>query len=182
MKETYLAFLRGINVGGHHKVPMQELRDCLKELGFANIQTILNTDNIIFETEATNLEELEGRISEHLEKHFAFPIPCILRRASFILSLFSEEPFSAIEVHKGIRLYISLLKENKELEPAIPWSSPDASFRILAKREKNILSVLDLAISGTPKAMEALEKFYGKDITTRNWNTIKRIVGKLSQA
>ena len=53
MNETYVAFLRGINVGGHHKVPMQELRDRLPELGFANIQTILNTGNIIFDAGAS---------------------------------------------------------------------------------------------------------------------------------
>lgn len=179
MNETYVAFLRGINVGGHHKVPMQELRDRLPELGFANIQTVLNTGNIIFDSAPESLDKLENRISEFLENHFGFPIPCIIRSATFILQLCEEDPFADIKLHKKIRLYISLLKKENQGDVEIPWSSSDASFRILAKRAQNILSVLDLDINGTPQGMEALENFYGKEITTRNWNTIKRIEKKL---
>ena len=63
----------------------------------------------------------------------------------------------------------------------MPWSSPDNSFHILEKRGKDILSVLDLSKSKTPKAMEILEKTYGKsNITTRNWKTILRIEKKLN--
>jgi len=48
-KEKYVAFLRGINVGGHHKVPMADLRKELEKLGFENVMTLLNSGNIIFE-------------------------------------------------------------------------------------------------------------------------------------
>ena len=55
MKETrkYVAFLRGINVGGHHKVPMSELKELLESEGMSNISTLLNSGNAIFTVKRT---------------------------------------------------------------------------------------------------------------------------------
>ena len=178
--KKYIAFLRGINVGGHHKVPMADLRQELKNLAFENIITILNTGNIIFDSKSEDSENLEYTISEHLEGHFGFPVPTIVRKAKTILDLFNSDPFKDFELTKDIRFYISFLKNDKESEFEIPWTSPNESFNIIAKKDKNILSVLDLSVSKTPKAMEVLEKAFGKqNITTRNWNTVKRIEKKL---
>jgi len=179
MKEKYVAFLRGINVGGHHKVPMADLRKELEKLGYENIITLLNSGNIIFETQTDTLDKLEKTLSEHLESCFGFPIPTIVRKAETILALFHLDPFKDIELTKSVRLYVSFLKNDTDSELKIPWTSSDKSFRILAKRDKSVLSVLDLSVSKTPKAMEALEKNFGKEITTRNWNTILRIEKKL---
>jgi len=79
-KEKYVAFLRGINVGGHHKVPMADLRKELEKLGFENVETLLNSANIIFEAISDYEENLEKKISAHLEKSFGFPIPTIVRK------------------------------------------------------------------------------------------------------
>ena len=176
--EKYVAFLRGINVGGHHKVPMADLRKELGQLGFENIITILNSGNIIFEAKADALGKLEKTISNHLEHYFGFPIPTILRKAETIHKIFSLDPFKGVEVTKDIRLYISLLKKDAELDLDLPWTSPDGSFKIIDKQDGSVLSILDVSVTKTPKAMGVLEKTYGKDITTRNWNTIVRIMKK----
>lgn len=55
----------------------------------------------------------------------------------------------------------------------------DSSYKILDITNNAIISVLDISIGKTPKAMASLEKIFGNEITTRNWNTIKRIVKKL---
>ncbi|NAS32595.1 DUF1697 domain-containing protein [Flavobacteriaceae bacterium R38] len=175
----YIAFLRGINVGGHHKVPMADLRKTLESLGFKNVITLLNSGNIIFYTTINNTGELEKLISEHLEKNFGFSIPTIIRSAKTILELFNNAPFQDIELHKDIRLYISLLRKNTVSDLEIPWTSPDNSYHIIEKKDKDILSVLDISVTKTPKAMEVLEKAFGSDITTRNWKTIERIIKKL---
>jgi uncharacterized protein (DUF1697 family) len=174
-KEKYVAFLRGINVGGHHKVPMADLRKELEELGFENVTTLLNSGNIILEAISGNEENLEKKISAHLEKSFGFPIPTIVRKSEMIYELLNNDPFKDIQLTKDIRLYISFLQENVQTKLKLPWTSPDNSYKIIGKTGKNILSVLDISISKTPKAMEDLERYFGKNITTRNWNTIKRM-------
>ncbi len=76
----YIAFLRGINVSGHHKVPMLQLRKEMEFLNFTKVSTLLNSGNIIFESNISNEEYLEKLISNHLEKTFGFPIPTIIRK------------------------------------------------------------------------------------------------------
>ncbi len=181
-KETkrFVAFLRGINVGGHHKVPMADLKQLLATLNFDNVGTILNSGNIIFDAKTGDPENLQTILEENLEKTFGFPVPTIVRSADTIFQLHQKAPFRDVEVTKNIRLYVSFLKQDKKPDMALPWTSPDGSFNIIESSDRIILSILDLAVSKTPKAMEALEKFYEKkNITTRNWKTIERVVKKL---
>lgn len=177
----YIAFLRGINVGGHHKVPMTELQREMGKLGMSEVITMLNSGNVIFNSHERNDKKLENEVAVHLEQHFKFPIPVLLRKDEEILNLISSNPFSSVEVNKDIRLYISFLPERSKMELTLPWISVDNSFRILQVKDKNIYSVLDLSKSKTVKGMESLEKLFGKNITTRNWNTIIRIGEKLME-
>ncbi|MEJ1221224.1 DUF1697 domain-containing protein [Sediminicola sp. 1XM1-17] len=178
--QTYVAFLRGINVGGHHKVPMVELKSQLHKLGLKNIATLLNSGNIIFQSSDEDILGLEHRISTHLEKTFGFPIPIILRPSGTITDLLLHDPFALEEHTKDIRLFVSFLKKDNGSHIKLPYVHPDLSFTIIHKRDLTIFSILDLSKSKTPKAMEALERLFGKEITTRNWNTIQRIGKKLS--
>ncbi|MCX2681381.1 DUF1697 domain-containing protein [Galbibacter sp. EGI 63066] len=178
-KEKYIAFLRGINVGGHHKVPMAELRKEMEVLGFENVITLLNSGNAIFEAVPTAIEDLEKTISEHIEKVFGFPIPTLIRKAETIYKILTDDPFKNIEVTKDIRLYVSFLQKNVDSTMELPWISPEGTYKIIGRDDKTIFSVLDVSVTKTPKAMEVLGKYFKTDITTRNWNTIKRIEKKL---
>lgn len=178
-KIRYVTFLRGINVGGHHKVPMAELREEMENLQLENVITLLNSGNIIFDTKTDDLEHLAKTISEHLEKAFGFPIPTILRTSEMIYGLIKKNPFKNIMPSKDNQLYVSFLRKETETNLQLPWSNFDDSFKIISKTDKSIFSVVDVSLTKTPKGMETLEKYFGADITTRNWNTIKRIEKKL---
>lgn len=178
-KEKYVAFLRGINVGGHHKVQMADLRKELTALGFENSITILNSGNIIFDSTLVDLAEMENKIAVHLENHFGFPIPTIIRKWETIQTFIEDNPFKAYELTKDLRFYVSFLKKDKQSDLKLPWTSLDNSYKIIEKRNNNIFSILDLSMAKTPKAMNIVEKNFGKDTTTRNWNTIGRIEKKV---
>lgn len=173
---TLTGFLRGINVGGHHKVPMAALRDKLHEIGCNNVRTLLNSGNFVFETKQTGIQTLEQKIEKSISSHFGFSIPVILRTRKEICDLVDENLFEPVNLHKDIRLYVSFLKEAPKLQPTVPYISEDKAFQIISIRDKTILSALDLSVTSTPKGMDDLEKLFGKNITTRNWNTIRRIV------
>lgn len=172
---TITGFLRGINVGGHHKVPMAELRGKLSELGCEEVRTLLNSGNIIFETEQTNIRVLETRIESHISQSFNFEIPVILREGTEISDLVNRNPFNNVNLHKDIRLYVSFLKDEPGVEVTMPHISKDNSYKIISINNRIIFSVLDLSATKTPKGMEELEKLFGKNITTRNWNTILKV-------
>lgn len=130
---------------------MSELRDKLTEMGCDNVRTLLNTGNFVFEAKQTNIQDLEHKIEGFLSQSFGFPIPVILRTRKEISALVDKNPFVTINVHKDIRFYVSFLKSIPEIE-------------------------LTVSTTNTPKGMDDLEKLFGKCITTRNWNTVKRVI------
>jgi len=176
--QTYIAFLRGINVG-HHTVPMVVLRQEMEKMGFAGAETLLNSGNVIFKGDDRKESELEDQISMHLGKVFGFPIPVHLRTAGEIAQLIAAKPFRDVRVTGKTRLYVTFLKQEPGDRIPLPWISDDGSFRIIDISNRAVSGVLDLSISPSTRAMETLERIYGRDITTRNWNTLIKIVQSL---
>jgi uncharacterized protein (DUF1697 family) len=174
----YVAFLRGINVSGNKIVPMTKLKTVLEEMGFHNIRTILTSGNIVFEAKKQSLTALTKNIFEKLEASFGFRIPVIIRDAVDILKMIESDPFNRIDATPKTRLYVTFLSENPKNNLKIPYISPDNSFRILSISNDILFSALDLTKTQTPDAMMILEKEFGKNITTRNWNTVLKILKK----
>ena len=176
----YVAFLRGINVGGHHKVPMAKLRAELEKLDLKQVETLLNSGNILFHAAPEDPEKLRNRIAQHLETAFGFPIPTILRTAASISRLVKQDPFGNVLLTKDTRLYVCFLPVAVDAGLSFPWTSEDNSLEIIGNLDKTVLSVLDLSLAPTPKTMAVLERYFGKDITTRNWNTIQKLDTKIA--
>ena len=76
-----IALLRGINVGGHRKVPMAQLRALAEELGFADVRTYVASGNLVFDGEGTGAT-LEARLEQAIEQTFGFPVDVIVRSAA----------------------------------------------------------------------------------------------------
>ncbi|NGF76873.1 DUF1697 domain-containing protein [Fluviicola sp. SGL-29] len=174
--KRYIALLRGINVGGNHKVPMSQLSEAMGQLGFSNILTLLNTGNVIFEAPEKNASE--AVIERHLQDVFGFPIPVILRTFDELSELVETDPFKGIAVTKDTRLYVTFLKSKPTMQLPLPYVSADESFQIIFVSNTAVLSVLDLSIGKTVKGMDDLEKLFGKEVTTRNWNTVVKLANK----
>ena len=64
----YVAFLRGINVGGKNKIKMERLREICAALGFENVKTYINSGNMIFETAKSDDRKLAAKIEKAIEK------------------------------------------------------------------------------------------------------------------
>jgi len=176
---TYVAFLRGINVGGHKKIPMTMLRDAFLRLGFTSVKTLLASGNVIFDYEKQDTKTLSRTIETALEKAFGFPVDVIVRSRAQLKKIERSEPFMDIPVTDQTRLYITFLGGKLKPTTPGPYISPDGSFQIIKATNTEIFSILDLAKAQTPEAMNILEKQFGKKITTRNWNTIVKIIDSL---
>ncbi len=180
---TYIALLRGINVGGNAKVPMADLKKMFEKMGFKNTKTILNTGNIIFDvppSQKTTLTSLTKTIETELEKTFGFPIKTHLRTREDIEKLIAEDPFKKINVTPETRLYITFLVDTpKAKSPTfkVPYISPDKNFQILKLTDREIIYVLTVTPDmRSTDVMNILEKEFGKSLTTRNWNTVLKMV------
>jgi uncharacterized protein (DUF1697 family) len=172
----YVALLRGINVGGNKKVSMTELKKAFADMRFSNAKTLLNTGNVVFTSEEINQTKVKQQIEEHLEKVFGWRIDVFVRTQESLQKLVAEDPFKSIEVTTDTRLYVTFLPDRIVSPLKIPYTSENKSFEILAMKEDALFSVLTLSRDGDSlKLMDAIGKNFGKNITTRNWNTVKKI-------
>ena len=172
----YAAFLRGINVGGRVTVPMADLRKTFEALGYERVKTLLNSGNVVFEADA-DAADLTKAIEGQLSEAFGRRIGVLIRGLDELSNLAGRKPFKGIEVTKQTRLYVTFLPERPRGSPALTVESPGPGFDIVSVTPREICSVLVLKEGGdTVKLMASLEKQAGKDITTRNWNTIERVL------
>jgi uncharacterized protein (DUF1697 family) len=176
--DQFVAFLRGINVGGHAFIKMTDLKKAFEKMGFQNVRTLLASGNVIFESEQANKKVLTREIEPTLEKEFKQDIGVTLRSLNDLKHLELLKPFKEIKITTDIRLYITFLFG--EVQPRtikIPYATPKEEFRILYVTPTEVFSVLDLSKGkGTPDVMSILEKEFGSKLTTRNWNTILKIL------
>lgn len=172
----YVLLLRGINVGGK-MVKMESLKKMLEDMGFSNVKTVLNCGNVIFESEQTSLEHLRQTIEVSFEKTFGFIVQTIIRTADDIQKLVKSNPFEGVSVTKDTRLYITFLSEKSHSLLKTPYISPEKDLQILRITNSEICAIITVSTNrNTTDMMGFFEKEFGKKITTRNWNTVLKLV------
>lgn len=174
----YIAFLRGINVGRHARIKMADLKDAFLDMGFDNVRTVLATGNIIFESDIRDEAKLTQELESQLKNVFEKKINVMLRRIDELKKLQLKNPFSNIKTSKSTQLYVTFLPER--INPnsiTIPYISPQEELNIISIISREVFSVVDISKGkGTTSAMNIMEKEFGPNITTRNWNTVLKIL------
>jgi uncharacterized protein (DUF1697 family) len=140
---------------------------------------LLASGNVLFDAPKKSLVELARKIGEGLEKTFGFEIGVLVRTIDEIQKLIDSAPFKNIRVTPQTRLYVTFISDKPKGALKIPFKSPGKEIKILHVSTSAVLSMVTLSSStGTIDLMGMLEREFGKNITTRNLNTIVRMVGK----
>jgi len=176
---AYAAFLRGINNLGQKPVKMDELKKAFESLGFKNVKTLLASGNVVFDSPNSSPSVLTKTIEAKLKKKFGHEIVVRIREIGELKRLSEMNPFKGIKLTPQTRLYVSFLSEKPKGGMKIPYKSPDKTFKILRATGSEVLSGVTLSSNtGTTDLMELLDKEFGRKITTRNWNTILKVLGR----
>ena len=108
---VYIAFLRGINVGGHKKIPMAELRLLLAEVGLNNVKTYIQSGNIVFESTIKSTITLAKLIQNSIEEKFGFKVPALVKMAKELEQIFLSNPYNSEAYLENNQTYFVLLFE-----------------------------------------------------------------------
>jgi uncharacterized protein (DUF1697 family) len=174
-KTKYVVLLRGINVGGK-QVSMQKLKEMLVNMKFENVQTLLNSGNVVLQAPSKDIQALTAKIEKEIQKTFRFPVAVIIRPMEEVQSLVASNPFVGITTTSQTRLYVTFLSEKPNSKITLPYVSAEKDFQIISITDTVVCSALTLSEKrGTTDVMKILEKEFGKKITTRNWNTVIKI-------
>ena len=88
----YVAFLRGINIGGKNIIAMKALKEAFETSGFCDVQTYINSGNVIFRTEETDEIHLIGKIEALIQVSFSLTIPVTIRSYENLIRIVQEAP------------------------------------------------------------------------------------------
>jgi len=176
MAQTYIAFLRAINVGGR-TVRMERLRELFAELGLEGVRTYIQSGNVFFRTDETDRAALTARIEQHLEQALGYPVPVMVRTVEEVEEIVALDPFAGVEVTPELRLCVVFLSEPLPKDTEFPVHSPKGDWDILGATPGAAFVVMHLRdgrLGSNPAT--AFPKSYRGQGTSRFFHTTAKIL------
>lgn len=178
----YVALLRGIAPSGTN-MTNDKLRGLFEGLGFAKVGSVLASGNIMFRCADADVPTLERRIDDALVSDLGIKSRAIIRAYPELRELVDSEPFPGLTHGPGTYLTATFLKDAATAPELVP-EQPDPRTQVVGyhRGARAVLAITDTRGPDTnPGFMSWLERSYGKEITTRSWLTVQRIVRKLER-
>ena len=174
--KSYVAFLRGINVGGHKPVGMSALKSIFESLGFRNVRTILASGNVLFESTGKSPAELALRAERGLQQTLGYKLRVVVSGMEEIQRLVKENPFRNNGERSDTKFYVTFFAASVRPKKK-RRSLLGSNFRIVRFSSRCLCLVVRVSKKGgTIDMMEWLDREFGTSITTRNWNTVLKVV------
>lgn len=175
---TYIAMLRGINVGGHKKIKMDLLLNLYESLGFTNIKTYIQSGNVIFDSPNLNIQELTEKIEEKIKSSFSFEISVFIRTKNELQKIIENNPFQKEDLSK---LFVAFLSDNPIDPPLSEINKVKDDLEKYIILGKEIYLYYPNGVSNTKLSNNFLEKKLKVSATTRNWNTVNALFAMTKQ-
>ncbi len=173
--KKYIAFLRAINVGGTKAIKMDGLRKMFESFGYANVQTYIQSGNVIFE--AKESAGLEGKIEKQLEKALGYKVETFLRTMDELAKIVSQPAFEP-QGHETLHVVFlrnSQSMDKKSEQKLLSLRSEADDFVVKGSEVYNLRRDRDKSIFSN----NLIEKVLKVEGTTRNLNTLRKIMEKL---
>ena len=171
---TYVALLRGVNLGARNKVSMADLRTLFESLGAEDVQTYVQSGNVIFKSRVGGAGELTEAIERGISRELGLDIRIMLRTSERLARIVAGNPFAASQ-SDGTKLHVTFLADVPERARAHRLDSvafePD-EFRVQG-REVYLHTPNGYGRSKLSNAY--FEKQLDVAATTRNWNTVTKL-------
>jgi uncharacterized protein (DUF1697 family) len=172
---TYVAMLRGINLGPNKRVRMEALRKSFESIGLKNVQTYIQSGNVIFKSRKTSVAALRKKIEAQITSDFGFSALTILRTQEELGRVINGNPLLKQAGASHEKLHVIFLSETperdvlKQLESLT--KSPDASCCL----NQEIYLHLPNGFAQSSMIHNPLERKLLTRATTRNWRTVSNI-------
>jgi uncharacterized protein (DUF1697 family) len=174
----YIALLRGINVGGHKRIKMADLKKLFESMGLRKVKTYIQSGNVLFESEE-EAEVLGRKMEDEIKNEFGFSVTVVLRTASELEQIIENCPFTTDNLPEGESVQVAFLA-GTPTEEGIYYlktynSNPD-EYQIIGNDVYLFFhqSILD------SKLATQLPKL-GVQATVRNWKTVSKLASMVEE-
>ena len=165
----YAAFLRGV-MPTNAKMP--DLKRSFELAGFTDVKTVLSSGNVVFEGPAVPVSELQHRAEEAMRRHLGQPFLTIVRPLDALRRVLRSDPYASFRLAPGSKKIVTFLRGKPKAELSLPVELHGA--RILCRIGSEVFSAYVRTPRG-PVFMTLIERSFGKEQTTRTWETVMKI-------
>ncbi len=177
-RTSYVAFLRGINVGGHNIVRMERLSDLFASLGFTDLKIYIQSGNVVFSSAERKQDLLTQTIEKALNQLLQKDAKVMVRSLDEVKEKVKMNPFKKWEDEKNTKFYVTISSQESTHNPQLPVFSPKRDVEIFLVDKKDFFSISRKQNGHFGFPNELVEKVFNVYATTRNWSTIKKIANQ----
>jgi uncharacterized protein (DUF1697 family) len=177
---TYIAFLRGMNLGKRN-IKMDELRGLFAELKFENVRTYIASGNVIFDAKEKDEKKLTAKLEKHLKERLGYDVKVMLRSRAELEAVLKNNPFK--NAPAGTNTYISFYDKapgKAAMKKFLDERNSETEVFKFKNRELYMLFHVGFSESEFFKKPNS-EKQLGVTVTNRNLNTPVKILAMLDE-
>jgi uncharacterized protein (DUF1697 family) len=164
----YVAFLRGVSPSN---AKMADLKVCFEKIGFTDVRTVLSSGNVVFNADFKQASDLTKTIESGMTKYLPRAFPVILRTTDHLQKVLKADPYADFHIAPEAKRVIAFLSQPHKEALTLPFESDDV--RILAIQGDEVFTAY-IPNGRGPIFMTLIEKQFGKHVTTRTWDTVKK--------
>jgi len=173
---TYIALLRGINVSGKNKIKMAELVQALELIGLTNIQTYIQSGNVVFKSEETDKNHLKNQIEAQIQASFGLQVPVLIRDAQEWEQMIQNKPtFTGLDDMQE-KIYVTFLSDVPETSLVEAIKKGNYKEDVFMQMNREIYLYCPGGYGETKLSNSFLEKTLKCTASTRNWRTIVELM------
>jgi uncharacterized protein (DUF1697 family) len=151
---------------------MPELKKAFEAAGFTEVRTVLSSGNVVFSAPAAPEAALERKAEAAMKKRLGSAFPAIVRRVEALQKLLASDPFAPFRLKPGAKRVVTFLRHKPRGALELPIELDGA--RILQVKGSEVFTAYVPGPRG-PVFMSLIEKTFGKDVTTRTLDTVKKV-------
>lgn len=164
----YIALLRGVSP---MNCKMPELKAAFESAGFSNVRTLLSSGNVVFDARSATEAALSRKAEAAMEQVLGRSFYTIIRSQQHLKDMLDDDPYPALGAPAQAKRVVSFLREAPASKATLP--PPLSGAQVLGWRGCEVFSCYLPSADG-PVFMRLIEQTFGKDITTRTWDTVRK--------
>lgn len=176
----YVALLRGI-APSNPNMRQAKLKGVLEALGFARVQPVIGSGNVVFESAERSAAAFEARMEAAWPARLGFTSTTIVRSRGELERIIALDPYAGLEHRKDTYLLATFFKRRATLPFPLPFEPERQPWRIVGASDRVIFSVINTTTGQTPDLMSWLDRTFGREISSRTWKTVHRILAAMDR-
>lgn len=173
---TYISLLRGINVSGQKKIKMEALRAAFEKLGFQNVTTYVQSGNVVFAGNETEIKTLEQKISDQIEREFGFTVSVIVLTRNELVNTINRNPFAGDPGKEPSFQHVTFLASEPVAFNRISIEEKRQGQEEILFSDRTIYLYCPHGYGRTKLNNNFLESRLKMPATTRNWKTVNELL------